>query len=86
MFTFIFGSFSDTVCYDSSKDFPNSLIFCCFLYASANVISMPLSTEYHHVSVSFGVYVIRRTCLTIATTTPANILTLVCCEIYGYSN
>ena len=34
------------------------------------------STEYHNVSVSYGVYVIRRTCLTIATTSPAKTLTL----------
>ena len=40
--------------------------------AHVNFIRVPCSAELHNASVSFGVYVIRRTCLTIATTVPAN--------------
>ena len=42
-----------------------------------DVIRVPCSTQQHHVSVTFGVYVVRRTCPTIATTILANALTLV---------
>ena len=45
-----------------------------------NFIRVPRSTEYNNVSVSFGVYVICRMCITIATTIPADTLTL-CYEI-----
>ena len=37
-----------------------------------NFISIPRSTESHNVIVPFGVYSIRRTCLTIATTIPTS--------------